>query len=125
MSKRLLILMDDEPVTCRTLALDLTDAGYDVETAADTDEAIRKLAHSPFDLLITGEGSRGSDGKLLERLRKTRPAAKVVVMTTRGGTRVESSARGARVRKPFDLEEFRSVVEQLLHREGREEGSAK
>ena len=42
MPKKVLIL-DDEPVTTRALALDLRDAGYRVDTARDGEEAVRKL----------------------------------------------------------------------------------
>jgi hypothetical protein len=40
-------------------------------------------------------------------------------MTTQGGRRkaVERTDAGARVRKPFDLERFRSLVNELLEEE--------
>jgi two-component system chemotaxis response regulator CheY len=118
MAKRLLILMDNEPVTCRTLALDLTDAGYDVETATDSEEALEKLRLESFDLLITGEGPQGKGGKVVEGFRRAQPAAKVVLMTTDGAEAVGvvDDSR-AWVKKPFDLEDFRSVVRQLLNPE--------
>jgi DNA-binding response OmpR family regulator len=145
MSKRLLILIDSEPVTSRTLALDLSEAGYVVDTAEDDHEAIEKIRSVPFDLLIATEGpERGSveASGMVARMRRIRPAAKVVLMTT-DSERVEASGGDAsagggvpavpeggagdagsvvRVRKPFDLEEFRSVVERLLER--RASGSA-
>lgn len=115
MSKRLLILVDDEPVTSRTLALDLADAGYRVETAADRVEAMRMMRARSFDLLIAPERHGGGKG-LVEELHRVQPSAKVVLMTTdldpRG--RWEASDAVARVQKPFDLEEFRAVVERLL-----------
>jgi DNA-binding response OmpR family regulator len=117
MSKRLLILIDSEPVTSRTLALDLAEAGYDVDTARDGREALHKLETTPFDLLIASEGEDEGTG-MVARMRRVRPAAKVVLMTTdsdpSGTERLHSSV--VRVRKPFDLEEFRSVVERMLDR---------
>lgn len=120
MSKRLLILVDDEPVTSRTLALDLADAGYRVETAADRVEAIRMMKARSFDLLIAPERRGGGKG-LVEEFRRVQPSAKVVLMTTdldaRGRGQVgdeEVRDAVARVKKPFDLEEFRAVVERLL-----------
>lgn len=118
MTKRLLILMDSEPVTSRTLALDLSEAGYQVDTAEDGPEALRKLESIPFDLLIATEGAE-EDGGIVARMRTVRPAAKVLLMTTgtdraRRGPRIGEVVR---VRKPFDLEEFRSVVERLLGRQ--------
>jgi len=126
MSKRLLILIDDEPVTSRTLALDLADAGYRVETAADRGEAVRMMERAPFDLLIAPE-RRGGGGTLVEEFRRARPGAKVVLLTTDPDARGFLEWRDAvtRVRKPFDLEEFRSVVDRLLRASSEAERSAK
>ncbi len=126
MSKRLLILVDDEPVTSRTLALDLADAGYRVETAADRAEAIEMMERTPFDLLIAPERRGGGRG-LVEELRRVRPGAKVVLMTTDPDARrpLEWRDAVARVKKPFDLEEFRSVVDRLLRSAAEASRSAK
>lgn len=116
MTKRLLILMEDEAVTTQALALDLMEAGYRVETALDGEEAARKIGRDRFDLLIAPERTRGGAAKVVEAFRRRRPTAKVVLMTTDGGKRrgVEKMEAGVRVRKPFDLEDFRSVVNELL-----------
>ena len=74
MSKRLLILIDSEPVTSRTLALDLAEAGYEVETAEDDREALRKLESVPFDLLIATDGP-GDDVGIVARMRRCRSAS--------------------------------------------------
>ncbi|MCA9751369.1 MAG: response regulator [Gemmatimonadetes bacterium] len=134
MSKRLLILIDSEPVTSRALALDLREAGYEVDTADDEPEALRKLESIPFDLLIATEepieGPEPVEGNLVDRMRRVRPAAQVVLMTTDPDRSRRDRRRGdrrtgsvVRVRKPFDLEEFRSVVERMLDRKTR--GSAR
>ena len=122
MSQRLLILLDDEPVTSRALALDLADAGYRVSTAADPREVLRRFRTEPIDLLIADEGGGSEDGqRVVEEVRRIRPAAKVLLMTTR-----PEAERGAgsvtRIRKPFDLEEFRATVGRLLELEEGEEG---
>jgi DNA-binding response OmpR family regulator len=126
MSKRLLIVMDSEPVTCRALVLDLTDAGYDVETALDGEDALKKLRRAPFDLLIAGEGAQGKGGRVVAGFREAQPGAKVVLMTTDGARAVgiDRSESRAWVRKPFDLEDFRSVVRQLLEPETSAKGKA-
>jgi DNA-binding response OmpR family regulator len=125
MSKRLLILVDEEPVTSRTLALDLADAGYRVETAADRNEAIRMMQRVPFDLLIAPERRGGGRG-LVEELRQVRPGAKVVLMTTDPEEELlEAWDAVARVKKPFDLEEIRSVVDRLLRPSKETSGSTK
>lgn len=111
------LILDDEPVTTRALALDLRDAGYRVDTASDRDEAARKIRGTSFDLLIASTGSaKDEEGQVLEWWRRVKPAAKVVLMTTEESRceRVEMNEAGAMVRKPFDLEEIRSVVKRLL-----------
>jgi DNA-binding NtrC family response regulator len=126
MSKRLLILVDGEAVTSRTLALDLADAGYRVETAADRVEALRMMKHHAFDLLIAPERRGGGKG-LVEELHRVQPSAKVVLMTTDPDAKGQSEVSDAvtRVKKPFDLEEFRAVVERLLRGSPERNGSAK
>ncbi len=126
MPKRVLIL-DDEPVTMRALALDLRDAGYRVDTARDGEEAARRFEGGTFDLLIASARSMAGGGpEAAEWWRRVKPAAKVVLMTTeptRRG-RVELSASGATVHKPFDLEELRTVVAHLLEPEAGMSGRA-
>lgn len=115
MSKKLLIMTDNEPVTTRALALDLTDAGYDVEIASDRDEARRKSREARFDLLITPESPMEIGyGGFVDEFRSEHPAAKVVLMTTDGSADPPIEESEARVKKPFDLEEFRSVIGRLL-----------
>lgn len=117
MSKRLLIVIDSEPVTSRTLALDLAEAGYRVETARDGKEAEQKFEAFPFDLLIAAEGDEHEKG-IVARMQRIRPAAKVVLMTTGAGIPNGGGDSVVRVQKPFDLEEFRSLIERLLDRSG-------
>jgi len=127
MSKRLLILADDEPVTTRALALDLAEAGYRVETAADGNEALHRCRAVEYDLLIATETrGEGRESGFVDRFRRIRPAAKVVLMTTgnpRRGFQLDSS--GARVGKPFDLDDIRDLVGRLLGGEGGGDGNAK
>ena len=126
MSKRLLIVVDDEPVTSRTLALDLADAGYRVEVAADRTDAFRMMRLESFDLLIAPERRGGAKG-LVEELRRVQPGAKVVLMTTDADQNGHGEANDAveRVKKPFDLEEFRAVVARILRGKPEASGSAR
>jgi DNA-binding response OmpR family regulator len=116
MLKKVLIL-DDEPVTMRALALDLRDAGYRVDMARDGEEAARRFDGRSFDLLIASARSMADVGpESANWWKRVKPAAKVVLMTTEMTRRgsVEISDSGATVHKPFDLEELRNVVERLL-----------
>jgi len=122
MSGRLLILLDDEPVTSRALAMDLADAGYRVAMAADSREVLRRVRAEPIDLLIADESSDAEDGgQVVQEVRRIRPGAKVILMTTR--PEAEGHGRSGKpvtlVRKPFDLEEFRTIVGNLLEGPGK------
>jgi len=127
LGKRLLILLDDERVTSRALALDLTEAGYQVETAADPEEVLRRLEDHSIDLLIATENRERESNVVVDAVRKIRPAAKVVLMTTGWEEEESDGGKGAvtRVRKPFDLEEFRALVDGLLEEVSETNGSAK
>ena len=121
MSKRLLIMVEDEWVTSRALVLDLTEAGYLVETAEDDHEVVQKAQSRSYDLLIAADPRVGeSAGRVIDRFRQVHPEAKVVLMTTDGGSRPDSkdpegeSDRITRIRKPFDLDTIRTVVDELL-----------
>jgi DNA-binding response OmpR family regulator len=122
----LLILIDDEPVTSRTLALDLADAGYRVDTAADAGEVLRRLRSHPVDLLIAAESRDEEESRMIDEAQRIRPHTKVVLLTTSAETEAPGTPAKAvaRVRKPFDLEEFRAVVGRLLG-EVETNGSAK
>jgi two-component system OmpR family response regulator len=128
LSQRLLILLDDEPVTSRALALDLADAGYRVSTAADPREVLRRVRAEPIDLLIADESRDSEDeSRVVDEVRRIRPGAKVILMTTGPVAEGKKSSAGpvTRVRKPFDLEEFRAIVGRLLGEVKETNGSAR
>jgi DNA-binding response OmpR family regulator len=130
MSKRVLILADEEWVTTRALVLDLTEAGYRVDTAEDEPEIDRMLGSESFDLLIAPDRrDEGGTRSVIDRFRRARSAAKVVLLTTDGdrnddGGSSRSIEGVTRVPKPFDLDELRSVVDRLLAPERTTSGKA-
>ena len=131
MSKRVLILTDEEWVTTRALVLDLTEAGYEVVTAEEDPDVERMVGSGTFDLLITADRRDGEGtGRVIDRFRKAHPGAKVVVMTTDGDRDEAGNGSGqsseaiARVPKPFDLDALRSLVDRLLEGERTASGKA-
>jgi DNA-binding NtrC family response regulator len=84
------------------------------------------MERTRFDLLIAPE-RRGGGRALVEEFRRVRPGAKVVLLTTDldvGEPLVWRDAV-ARVKKPFDLEEFRAIVGRLLGEVKETNGSAR
>jgi len=116
--KRILVADDEEDVqilVCRILA----DAGYEVESASDGAEALRKITERRPDLLILDLMMPGLDGwEVLDRLRSAGNAPPVVVLTARDDYR--SFARGfqggpaAYVCKPFRFDELVAICQRVL-----------
>ncbi len=128
MSKRLLILVDDEWVTTRALVLDLTEAGYRVETAS-SDRDVRRMARGgTYDLLIAADRRDGDGGRdVIDEFRRVSPAAKVVLMTTGDGPGEDDGGAAemiTQVQKPFDLDTLRAVVDRLMEPERTTSGKA-
>ena len=119
---RILIVDDEENIreACRK---SLARVGYEVEAAADAEEALTKLEASGFDLALLDIRMPGMSGvELLEAVKATDPDVAVVMMT--GYASVESAVecmkKGAAeyVAKPFKPDEVRRVVEQALSGRG-------
>ncbi|MEO1615897.1 MAG: response regulator [Planctomycetota bacterium] len=66
-SKLRVLVVDDDPIFRKVLmtALPYWEVARDVESAADGLEALSKLQHSPFDLLISDDQMPGMSGRQL------------------------------------------------------------
>jgi len=103
----LILLAEDEPTIAETLGDALTDAGYTVRRAADTQGALAVIENEAPDLVVTDIRMPGAGGMaILERsvaLDATRP---VIVITGYASVdqAVDAMSRGATwyVQKPFD-----------------------
>lgn len=89
-----ILLVDDEPLIRRSMEKTLSRAGYEVETAGDCNEGLRKFAEArgsgePFALAVLDMNMPGFDGRempgagmdLLARLRALHPAMPVIVLS--------------------------------------------
>lgn len=78
-----LLLVDDEPQILRALTPALTAAGYAVETAANGEAALTRMAAEPCDVVILDLGLPDMDGKaVIERLREWTDAP-IIVLSAR------------------------------------------
>ena len=65
-----ILVVDDEKIKRITLADDLAAQGHDVVTAADGEEALEKLVHGRFDVVVTDLKMPKLDGiELLKRIK--------------------------------------------------------
>ena len=115
---RILIADDHDPLR-RTLARAFTDAGHDVDEAANGNAAIELLHAGSYDVILSDLKMGGSDGLDVLRSAKTlHPSAAVILITAFGsiGTAVEAMKIGAfdYVQKPFEIEEMEVKIEKAL-----------
>ncbi|MGQ9564063.1 MAG: sigma-54-dependent transcriptional regulator [Thermogutta sp.] len=120
------LIVDDEKIKRVTLADDLAAQGYEVETAADGEEALERLRARHFDIVVADVKMPRVDG--LELLRYIKqgeqtPAIDVIMMTAYGSIQlaVESMKLGAYdfITKPFRNEDLFPVLARLEKERGR------
>jgi two-component system, chemotaxis family, chemotaxis protein CheY len=121
-----ILLIDDDIIVRQTIVNVLTDAGYDVASAADGVAGMRAYHKRKPDLVITDIIMPDQEGiQTLMEIHKVDPSAKVIAISGGGRTsnvRILDVARtmGASdvLAKPFDLEELLAVVRRWLPIDG-------
>jgi two-component system response regulator AtoC len=117
------LVVDDEPNMCRSLAILVSDEGRrDVDTARSGEEALVKLKQ-PADVLLCDLSMPGLDGlEVLRRVRAARLDTQVILMTAYSTVQsaVEAMRLGAReyLIKPFTNEEVCAAVDSALAQRG-------
>jgi two-component system response regulator AtoC len=114
-----ILIADDDPIVPRTLRILLQKQGHEVDTAANGEEALARLASTPVDVVISDINMPGMDGfELLKRIKLLHSHAEVVLVTGYGT--IENAVRGMRtgafdyVTKPVLDDEMLVVVERAL-----------
>lgn len=119
MSRRRVLVVDDDESLRRVTQVQLEQAGYDTKVAADGAEAVALLQKSPQDLVISDLKMPGMSGlDLLRKIRAEYPDT-VVVMVTAYGTvdsAVDAMKAGAYdyITKPINADELDLVVRRSL-----------
>jgi DNA-binding NtrC family response regulator len=115
------LIVDDEADSREALA-ELTQRwGYDVQTAADGTEALRRAIEGHPDVILTDLVMPNMDGLwLLRALRAEIPECPVVLLTGRGTiqTAVQAIKEGAYdfIEKPLEIPRLRIVLERALEK---------
>lgn len=82
MQQKKILVVDDEKLILESLRADLVHEGYEVDIAENGEEALEKLAKSPFNLVITDLIMEGMGGlELLREARKIYPHMAVCLLT--------------------------------------------
>jgi two-component system NtrC family response regulator len=118
-TKKRILVVDDEESLRRVTQVQLQQSGYDVTAAASGDDALERLAAAPVDLVLTDLRMPGMSGlQLLARIRADYPEVVVIVITAFGTveTAVEAMRSGAYdyVTKPVNPDELKLVLKRAL-----------
>jgi two-component system response regulator PilR (NtrC family) len=114
-----ILLIDDEEIVLKSLAVLLSSEGYEVIALRDSSEAADRIRSETFDLIISDIQMTPVSGMDLLRLaRKVRPDTPVIMVSayTSEGAMQESRDQGAvaYVRKPFRVREVLDAVRNAL-----------
>ena len=115
---RPILVVDDDPALREMVSEVLQDAGYEVEVAADGEEALRLIEDVPPRLLILDIQMPRVDGPALAReLRARLRDLPVIVMTARPHPEREADRCNAvaSLGKPFDTRDLVRVVRRFAH----------
>ena len=100
MSNQRILIVDDEELIANALQEFFTQAGFEVETAANGDAALRKFMENPFDLLIVDILMPEKDGiATIMDLQKQEKAPKIIAISG-----------GGNVIKNFDYLEYAQAL---------------
>jgi DNA-binding NtrC family response regulator len=114
-----LLVVDDEPSVLLTYRMILTQQGYEVVTAASSEEAKRIITEQPFDLLLCDLSldERHTGFEVIEFGRQHRPGMPAVLLTGYASTEVCEHAALNDVSvlfKPVDIKEFLGAIREQL-----------
>ena len=123
-----ILVIDDDTRLRDLLHKFLSENGYRVTTAAEADEAYRKLSVFEFDLLVVDVMMPGQNGlEFTERLRRE-SAVPILLLTAMGEAknRIDGFEKGADdyLAKPFEPRELLLRISAILRRVGETEALA-
>ncbi|MDZ7597991.1 MAG: sigma-54 dependent transcriptional regulator [Desulfobacterales bacterium] len=107
-----LLIVDDEPSILQTLGGLLTDEGFEVITAANGYEALKKIENESPDLVLLDIWMPGIDGiETLKEIKKAAPYIPVIIITGHGT--IETAVRATKL-GAFDLIEKPLSIDKVL-----------
>ncbi len=120
LSRRNILVVDDEAQITRVLRTTLSANGYTVRTAGDGDEALEVMRGWPPDLVVTDLSMPNMGGLELCRRIRAKSTVPIIVLSVRGEekAKVEALDAGADdyVTKPFNMNELLARVRAGLRR---------
>jgi len=119
--KSQILLIDDEPESCKALSLLLGQPDYQVESCHSGEQALEIIKKQPFDLIISDLVLPGISGiDVLKQVKEDSPDTCVILITGKASTEtaVEAMREGALdyVTKPFNIERLKIQVIKALEK---------
>lgn len=114
-----ILVVDDDVDTCSNLSDILTDMGYRVETAHESETALRLVRQHAYDVALLDYKMPGMDGLTLYReIKKIRSGTVAILITAYVNHDTENSARGAGawkiLPKPVNVSRLLPLVDEAL-----------
>lgn len=126
-SQKKILIAEDEPSLREMLVMVLEDEDYQVNAAADGEEACCMMNSNHYDLLLTDQFMPKMNGfELISKCLDAFPATKTILVSGGGGGLEAEHGKGTIkfqnqqlnvdifLKKPCNLEELISIVERLL-----------
>jgi len=114
-----ILWVDDEIDLLKSHVMLLQEKGYDVETAANGEDAVEKVKGEPFDLVFLDEMMPGMGGlRTLARIKEIVPALPVVMITKNEAESLMEEAIGGKISdyltKPVNPSQVLLAVKKIL-----------
>jgi len=121
MKKKILVIEDDKTF-CKTIVNLLQQEGYDVESAGNSEQALKVAENGTFDLIISDVRLPGKiDGiEVVRRIKTSEQGIKTVVIIMTGYTDEDAPKRAGAIGineyilKPFSLDAFLVSIREHL-----------
>ena len=113
-----ILIVDDEPAVRQVLHLVCKRQGYFVDSVESGPEAVEKIQHTDYDLVIKDMKMIPMSGaELAEIVRVTSPQTKIMALsgysTKEMASRAEQAGVDCYIIKPFNRDQFVQAVNQL------------
>lgn len=122
-----IFIVEDEQLLRAGLKQSLTRFGYEVEEAASGEEALERLMHQAFEVVLLDLHLPGIQGvELMRRIRRLQPTVAIIILT--GKPDLESAIGAVKCRasdyliKPVSLDELLDAVRRALQNGGMAQG---
>lgn len=117
-----ILVVDDDQALCLVVQKLLANEGYEIETTTDSADAMNRIAHNPYDLLVLDYQMPGQNGvEIFRHARELQPEVAGVFLTAHTTINTVFPAIEAGVErvlaKPVDARELLPVVRKLIGRE--------